>query len=96
MSEPKEDDFMSRIKEIRKNLKYFSAVSKTEPVAKIPVNSSELEKLDRSIREKCRQNHLENNNIEDIDSIYYNGNQQEKKLSKENNKEMIINNKGDV
>lgn len=82
MSKTNEDDFMSRIKENRKNLKYFSAVSKTEPVAKIPVNSSELEKLDRSIREKCRQNHLENNNIEDIDSIYYNGNQQEKSLVK--------------
>lgn len=82
MSKTNEDDFMSRIKEIRKNLKYFSAVSKTEPVAIIPVNSSELEKLDRSIREKCRQNHLENNSIEDIDSIYYNGNQQEKSLVK--------------
>lgn len=78
MGRTNENDFISRIKEIRKNMNYTSAVSRTEPVAKIPINGTKLEELDRSIRKKCRQNHLENHNLEDNDGIYYAGNSQEK------------------
>ena len=39
----------------RVKLNYMPAVSKTPPVGKITVHSSEMEKLDRSIREKCEQ-----------------------------------------
>lgn len=68
-------------------LNYMSAISKTQPVARIPVDGSKLVKLDMSIREKCRQNHL-NDHILDDDEIYYTSNSQEqspvKKLTKNN------------
>ena len=37
-------------------LKRYSAVSRTEPVSRIPVSSSEIEKLNQSIKSKCKQN----------------------------------------
>ena len=37
-------------------LKRYSAVSRTEPVSRIPVSSSEMEKLNQSIKSKCKQN----------------------------------------
>lgn len=37
-------------------LKRYPAVSRTEPVSRIPVSSSEMEKLNQSIRSKCKQN----------------------------------------
>lgn len=37
-------------------LKRYPAVSITEPVSRIPVSSSEMEKLNQSIRSKCKQN----------------------------------------
>lgn len=40
----------------RVKLNYMSAVLHTPPVARIPVSSSEMERLNISIREKCRQN----------------------------------------
>lgn len=40
-------------------LKYYSAVSRIEPVSRIPISSSEMEKLGRSIRNKCKQNAYE-------------------------------------
>ena len=49
----------------------MSAVGlKTEPVSRIPVSISKLEELDRNIREKSRQNHLNDHNLEN-DEIYY-------------------------
>ncbi len=36
-------------------LKYFSAVTRTEPVARIAVLSCEMEKLSQSIRSKCKR-----------------------------------------
>jgi hypothetical protein len=53
-------------------LNYMPAVTKIEPVRTIPVSSSEMEKLDRSIREKCKQNHQNDHNLED-DKLYYSG-----------------------
>lgn len=51
---------------VKVKLNYMSAVGpKTEPVS-----SSKLEELDRSIHEKCRQNHLNAHNLEN-DEIYY-------------------------
>lgn len=47
----------------------MTAIAKTELVAKHPALSAEMEKLDRSIREKCRQN-LISSKIENND-IYY-------------------------
>lgn len=77
MNETNESDFISRIKETRKNMKYTSAVSRTEPADRIPVNVAKLEELNRSIREKCRQNHLTNHNLEEKNGIYYSSNLQE-------------------
>lgn len=37
-------------------LKYYPAVSRTEPVSRIPISLSEMEKLNQSIRSKCKQN----------------------------------------
>ena len=37
-------------------LKRYSAVSRIEPVSRIPVSSSEMEKLNQSIKSKCKQN----------------------------------------
>lgn len=37
-------------------LKRYPAVSRTEPVSRIPISSSEMEKLNQSIRSKCKQN----------------------------------------
>ena len=37
-------------------LKRYPAVSRTEPVSRIPVLSSEMEKLNQSIKSKCKQN----------------------------------------
>lgn len=37
-------------------LKRYPAVSRTEPVSRIPVSSSEMEKLNQSIKSKCKQN----------------------------------------
>lgn len=51
-------------------LNYMSAVSKTTPVDTIPVSGSKLVELDLSIKEKCRQNHLNDSNLEN-DDIYY-------------------------
>ena len=56
---------------VKVKLNYMSAVGpKTEPVSRVPVSSSKLEELDRSIREKSRQNHLNDHNLEN-DEIYY-------------------------
>lgn len=56
---------------VKAKLNYMSAVGpKTEPVSRVPVSSSKLEELDRSIHEKCRQNHLNAHNLEN-DEIYY-------------------------
>lgn len=63
-------DFITKIKETRKNLHYVSAVSRTKPVDKIPVDSSKMAKLDLSIKEKCRQNHLMDHIIIN-DEAYY-------------------------
>ena len=40
----------------RVKLNYYSIVTRTEPVAKIPVNATEMFKLDMSVREKLKQN----------------------------------------
>ena len=48
-----------------------SAISRTESIARIPVNGAKLEELDSGIREKCRQNPLKNHNLEENDRIYY-------------------------
>ena len=45
------------IKKVKLN--YRSAVSETAPVKKVPVSSSHLEMLDRTIRQKVRQNEAE-------------------------------------
>jgi len=74
-----EKDEMARIKETRKKLHYMSAVSRTKPVAKIPVNRAKMEELDRSIREKARQNHLMDHNISD-DGFYYRENKSQQVL----------------
>lgn len=37
-------------------LNKYSAVSKCEPISKISVSSTEMSKLDQSIKDKCRQN----------------------------------------
>lgn len=37
-------------------LKRYPAVSRTESISRIPVSSSEMEKLNQSIRSKCKQN----------------------------------------
>jgi hypothetical protein len=43
----------------RQKLNYMSAVSKTPPVERIPVSSSCMEELGKSIRQKVRQNEAE-------------------------------------
>lgn len=40
-------------------LNYMSAVSKTAPVNKIPVSSSKMELLDKEIKQKIKQNRVE-------------------------------------
>ena len=45
------------IKKVKLN--YMSAVSKTPPMKKIPVSSSRMEELDRTIRQKISQNKAE-------------------------------------
>lgn len=37
-------------------LKRYPAVTRTKPVSKIPISASEMEKLNQSIRNKCKQN----------------------------------------
>lgn len=69
---------IERKKFIKAKLNYMSAVGpKTEPVSRIPVSSSKLEELDRSIREKSRQNHLNDHNLEN-DETYYSSDSLEK------------------
>ena len=69
---------IERKKIVKAKLNYMSAVGpKTEPVSRIPVSSSKLEELDRSIHEKCRQNHLNDHNLEN-DEIYYSSDSLEK------------------
>lgn len=58
---------------VKKRLNYMPAVTRTEPVKKIPVNSSKMRELDMSIKEKCRQNHLNDHNLQN-DQLYYNEN----------------------
>ena len=50
---------VNNLKISKVSLKYMSAVSKVVPVATIPVSASEMEKLDLSIKEKCKQNAYE-------------------------------------
>ena len=67
------NDYSQKIssEKLRKaKLNYMSATSKTETVAKIPVDGSKLEELDMSIREKCKQNHSNDHTIE-VDGIHY-------------------------
>ena len=46
--------------EIKKvKLNYVSAFTRTQPVESIPVSASEMEKLDQSIKSKCKQNAYE-------------------------------------
>lgn len=40
-------------------LNYMSAVSKTTPANKIPVSSSKMELLDKEIKQKIKQNRIE-------------------------------------
>ena len=64
---------IERKKIVKAKLNYISAVgTKSEPVS-----SSKLEELDRSIREKSRQNHLNDHNLEN-DEIYYSSDSLEK------------------
>ena len=54
-------------------LNYMSATKHTEPKAKIKVSSAKMEELDRSIKEKTRQNNSNFNVGRDNlkDNIYY-------------------------
>lgn len=54
-------------------LKYFSAVTRTEPVARIAVLSCEMEKLSQSIRSKCKQNASDQTRGRDTAENFYNG-----------------------
>lgn len=66
------ENFIKELKEARKNLHYMSAVSKTPPGERVPVNSCKMEALDRSIREKVKQNRLRSVNPQLDDHIYGN------------------------
>ena len=55
---------------VKVKLNYRAAVSKTPPVEVVPVDGAKISVLDSSIREKCRQNHLRDNQIEN-DGFYY-------------------------
>ena len=54
-------------------LNYMSAITHIEPKAKIKVSSAKMEELDRSIKEKTRQNNSDFNVGRDNlkDNIYY-------------------------
>lgn len=54
-------------------LNYMSATTHKEPKAKIKVSSAKMEELDRSIKEKTRQNNSDFNVGRDNlkDNIYY-------------------------
>lgn len=54
-------------------LKRYPAVSRTEPVSRIPVSSSEMEKLNQSIKSKCKQNASEQARGRDADENFHVG-----------------------
>lgn len=54
-------------------LKRYPAVSRTEPVSRISVSSSEMEKLNQSIRNKCKQNASEQARGRDATENFYVG-----------------------
>lgn len=76
------------IKKVKLN--YVQAVTTTKPVARIPVPSSHMEELDRSIRNKCEQNARRRIQGEDTvknyivgqGTINFNSNTKEKVLKK--------------
>lgn len=61
-------NFKFKIKKVPLN--YQSACDKTVPKAKIPVSSSNIEVLDKSIQAKCKQNAIERQKSVEIAKNY--------------------------